>query len=705
MPQTILLIVNDSADAAAFQGALTGSSDGPFKVEWLGNCSEAVERLAREGEQEKRGVEAIAAVLVDLFLSDSQGIETFNRLYLAAPQIPILILSTLEDEAVARQALQQGAQDYLLKAHLNAYTLPKALASMLERAAISEALFDEKERAKVTLDSIGDAVISVDTECRVTYLNPVAERMTGWSQQEAAGLPVEDVFRVVDADTRAAAANPMQRAIKENHTVDLAGNCLLIRRDGFEAPIEDSVAPIHDRRGNATGAVMVFHDVTAARKQAVRMTHLAQHDALTDLPNRNLLNDRAQQVIALANRHRHKVALLFLDVDRFKHINDSLGHLMGDRLLQSIAERLLACVRSSDTVSRQGGDEFVILLSDVTTAHDAAVLADKVLLALCTPHRIDGHDLHVTVSVGIALYPENGTDVATVMKNADAAMYLAKHRGRNNYQFFKDDGGSSAVERQLMESDLRHAIERHEFVLHYQPKITLATGTIIGAEALIRWTHRRFGPVPPAQFIPIAEACGLIVPISRWVLREACRQAVAWQDAGWPAICMAVNVSTVDLRARGFVAAVQEILAETGLAAHCLELEMTETFLSEDSKSTTAVLQALTEMGVHLALDDFGTGYSSLSHLKRFPIHGLKIDQSFVRDLATDDDDASIVTAVIGMGRSLNLQVVAEGVETSEQLAFLREHGCPQGQGHYFSRAVPARQFAAMLMAPEMALA
>ena len=694
MAQNILLIQDDPSDANAVREALINSSDGPFKVVWVRRCSEGLERLTGEAEQ---GTDSMTAVLVDLFLPDSHGIETFDRLFRAAPQIPILVLSAAQDEHIAKLAVQHGAQDYLLKGHLDSYLLPKALGSMVERAACAEALFEEKERAQVTLNSIGDAVMSTDVGGRVTYLNIVAERMTGWSRSEAAGHPFEEVFRIVDANTREAIQNPMALAIRENKTVGLTPNCLLIRRDGIEAAIEDSAAPIHDRRGQVTGAVMVFHDVSTARELSLRISYLAQHDNLTDLPNRVLLNDRLTQAMALAHRHRRKLAVLFLDGDRFKHINDSLGHVIGDRLLQSVAQRLLDCVRRSDTVSRQGGDEFVILLSEVTHPQDAAVSAEKILLAMNAPHRIGQHDVHLTMSIGIVTYPDDGTDAETLVRNADFAMYHAKNSGRNNYQFFKPEMNVRAVERQSLENGLRDAIDRKEFVLHYQPKMNLETGAIIGVEALIRWHHPERGLVPPVQFIPIAEDCGFIVPIGQWVLREACHQARAWQDSGLRPVRIAVNVSAVELRASDFVAGVNDILTETGLDPRYLELELTESFLMQDSKSTVAVLQALKGMGVQLALDDFGTGYSSLSYLKRFPIDTLKIDQSFVRDLTTDADDASIVTAVISMGKSLHMGVVAEGVETREQLAFLREQSCPEGQGYYFSRPVVAEEFTQLL--------
>jgi len=631
-------------------------------------------------------------MLVDLLLPDCQGIATFDRLFHAAPQIPILVLSAAQDEEVAKLSVQHGAQDYLLKSHLDAYLLSKALGSMIERAAIAEALFNEQERAQVTLNSIGDAVMSTDVWAQVTYLNVVAEALTGWSRKEAAGHPVEEVLRLIDASTRAVTQNPVALAIRENKPIVLSPNCVLVRRDGVEADIEDSTAPIHDRHGRVTGAVMVFHDVSATRALSGRMLHLAQHDGLTDLPNRILFSDRLTEAIAAAHRYRRRLAVLFLDLDRFKHVNDSLGHQIADRVLQSVASRLHACVRASDTVARQGGDEFVILLSEVTHAQDAAVSAEKILQVVRTLRRIDEHDLHLTASIGIATYPDDGADAETLLRNADLAMYHAKDNGRNNHQFFTTDMNRRTVERQSLEVDLRLALENQEFELFYQPKVSLATGAITALEALIRWHHPERGLVSPAQFIPVAEACGVIVPIGQWVMREACRQTRAWRDAGLPPVRIAINVSPRELREKDFVATVRATLAEAGLEPDNLELELTETFLMQDSTLTGTVLQALKGLGVTLALDDFGTGYSSLSHLRRFPIDTLKIDQSFVRDLATDADDANIVSAMISMGESLHMRVVAEGVETRDQLAFLQELGCPEAQGYYFSRPVAAGQ-------------
>lgn len=431
-----------------------------------------------------------------------------------------------------------------------------------------------------------------------------------------------------------------------------------------------------------------------------RMAHLAQHDALTDLPNRILLNDRLVQALALAQRQCKRMAVMFLDLDRFKNINDSLGHAIGDQLLQSVARRLTATVRNSDTVCRQGGDEFVILLADVDQAEDAASSAQKILTALAASHRIDHFELHVTVSIGISIYPDDGQDAETLIKNADTAMYQAKESGRNHYQLFAQNMNAQAVERHSIESGLRNALERQEFVLHFQPKINLVSGAISGIEALIRWQHPQRGLILPEQFVGIAEECGLIVPIGEWVLREACTQAQRWQSAGLAPVTVAVNISTVQFRQKTFIETLVDILQETGLAADCLELELTESVLMQDAEATISVLRVLKSMGVRLAIDDFGTGYSSLSYLKRFPIDTLKIDQSFMQDIthvSANSDDAAIVSAVVGMGKSLNQCVVAEGIETREQMAFLQARGCGEGQGFYFSEPVTADEVMALL--------
>ncbi len=564
-------------------------------------------------------------------------------------------------------------------------------------AQTEEALFVEKERAEVTLNCIGDAVICTDLAGNLTFLNLVAEKLTGWSRQEAAGRPMAEILQIVDATSHETTPNPMEMAVGRDRILHLPTNCILVRRDGFEIPIEDSVAPIHDRDGQATGAVIVFRDVSAARAMAQQMAHSAHHDFLTGLPNRVLLNDRVGQAIASAPRHMKKVAVLFLDLDGFKHINNSLGHPTGDKLLQSISKRLVDCVRISDTVSRQGGDEFVVLLSEVEQPEDTAVTARRMLQAVAQPHSIDHHELHVTTSIGVSVYPEDGLDADTLVKNADTAMYQAKENGRQSYQFFKPAMNVRAVERQSIEEGLRRALERKEFALHYQPKINLGTGAITGAEALLRWTHPTRGLISPAQFIPVAEDCGLILPIGAWVFRQACKQARAWADAGLPATTVAVNVSAMEFRDDHFLDGLFAILAETGLNPKSLELELTESVLMKRAGSAASILQALREKGVQVAVDDFGTGYSSLSYLRKFPVDALKIDQSFIRQISAAGDDTAIVTAVIGMARSLDLRVIAEGVETLEELEFLRARKCDEAQGYHFSRPVLPEQFAALL--------
>lgn len=571
----------------------------------------------------------------------------------------------------------------------------KVTRDMTERKEAQDALFVEKERAQVTLNSIGDAVISTDISGNVAFLNHIAEKITGWLQAEAVGRSITEVFRVLDASSRVAIPDLLGMAIGENRPTSLPLNSLLIRRDGVEIPIEDSISPIRDREGRVTGGVIVFRDVTTARELSRQMVHLAQHDFLTGLPNRMCVEDKISSAIVSANRNNGNLAVLFLDLDGFKHINDSLGHLIGDKLLQSVASRLLSCVRGADTVSRQGGDEFIVLLSEVAKAEDPAICARRIASSLEKPHLIDDHELHISASIGVSVFPSDGRDTQTLVKNADTAMYQAKANGRQGYQFFERTMNERAVERQSIEEDLRRALEQREFVLHYQPKIDLTSGRITGAETLLRWTHPIRGTVPPAQFIPIAEDSGLIIPIGKWVLRQACAQAADWIREGLPLGTMAVNISAVEFRNEHFIKDLLATLKDTSLDPSLLELELTESVLMKHIGSTESILKALKTFGVKLAVDDFGTGYSSLSYLRKFPINALKIDRSFVQQISMKE--TSIVSAIISMGRSLGLTVVAEGVETEEELKFLRAHMCEQAQGYYFSRPVPAQAFATLL--------
>lgn len=688
MANRILIITADAEDAAILQNVLNKAKDGPFILEWQQSLADALASLQTG---------CIDAILTDLSLPDSQGIETFDQLFACVPQTPIMTLSEVDDEALAIEAVEHGAQGYLSKGHFGSYLVPQSLRNIIQRKAVEESVFLEKARAEITLNSISDAVIGTDMTGNVDYLNVAAETLTGWSREDARGRPITEVMQIISGATREPLANPIESVLLHNQAKFLTAGAILVKRNGSEAAIEDSAAPIHDSSGQIKGAVIVFHDTTAAQAMTMKMAHLAQHDFLTNLPNRVLLNDRIAQAISLAERQGTTLAVLFLDLDNFKHINDSLGHAVGDQLLQSVTRCLCASVRNSDTVSRQGGDEFVVLLSEAHDAQDSALTAEKILAALARPHAIDQHELHITTSIGISSYPADGRDAETLIKNADTAMYQAKDRGRNNYQFFTQDMNVRAVERQLIECHLHHALERQQFVLHYQPRINLRSGAITGAEALLRWQHPQWGLVAPARFISIAEDCGLIVPIGRWVMREACAQAKRWQNASAEPTTVAVNISAREFRHRDFIAGVRAILSDRGLAPGILQLEVAESVLMRDAKASIEILNQLKDLGIQLAVDGFGTGFSSLSYLNRFPLDTLKIDRSFVREIGSADGTGIIVRAMIAMGSSLNHRVIAEGVEQQSQLAFLQEQLCEEGQGYFFSRPLEVEQFAALL--------
>jgi diguanylate cyclase (GGDEF)-like protein/PAS domain S-box-containing protein len=458
MPLNILLIQSDPANARKIRDALTRYDFGAFDVEWVRCCEDGIARLKTQSMGKAYSSNNIAAVLIDFSLDDGNGNAALPAIFAAAPRMPILVICEKGEEEGAILSMRHGAQDYLLRSQLDSYHLPLTLSNMLGRAVNTASSLQKNDLAEITLNSLGDAVISTDVWCAVTYLNSVAEKLTGWAQEEATGRSIEEVLRIVDSATREPIANPMALVMRENKRAKLAPNCLLIRRDGAEVAIEDSAAPIHDRLGQVSGAVMVFYDVTAAWASSQRMAYLAQHDALTQLPNRLMFNDRLNQAMILARRHQQKLAILFVDIDRFKQVNDSLGHAIGDRLLQSVAERLLACVRGSDTVSRQGGDEFVILLSEVAHASDAGIAAEKILNSLSESHYIEEHELRITASIGVVTYSDGGEDAETLLRNADLAMYRAKSI-RDNYRIFSADVPPSEVGRQSLENEMGCALQ------------------------------------------------------------------------------------------------------------------------------------------------------------------------------------------------------------------------------------------------------
>jgi diguanylate cyclase (GGDEF)-like protein len=459
------------------------------------------------------------------------------------------------------------------------------------------------------------------------------------------------------------------------------------------------ITAVRDASGQLTHYVAIFSDISERKAAQDKIEHLAHHDPLTGLPNRLLLYDRFAQAVAHADRTHSKVALLFLDLDRFKTINDSLGHPVGDKLLQTLAGRLQECIRDTDTISRQGGDEFVILATELRDPDTAAGIAQKMLEQVRQTVDIDGHALNASFSIGISLYPDDGADFDTLLQKSDTAMYHAKDAGRNAYRFFTQQMNIDALERLLIQNRLRRAVEENEFILHYQPQIDLASGRVVGAEALVRWNNPELGLVGPTRFIPIAEESGQIVALGEWVLYEACRQAQAWRIAGLPALTMAVNVSALQIQRGNFVETVIAALSASGLDAAGLELELTESILIQNVEKTLETVRKLQSLGIKISIDDFGTGYSSLSYLKRFAIDRIKIDRSFVRDISSDPEDAAIVRAIIQMARSLHLTTLAEGAETQAQVDYLRQEGCEEIQGFFYSRPLTAENFVEFLSA------
>ena len=553
-----------------------------------------------------------------------------------------------------------------------------------EKARLEHALHDANELAEVTLTSISEAVITVDIESRVTYMNPAAEALCGWGLDQALGHPLDQVASLVRIDT--------QPNVEEPHTMGQPGDLQLLRRDGSRMLVERSLSAIHDRDERMVGTVMVLRDITESRALSSRMTFLAHHDVLTGLPNRLQLNERLGQAITHATNHGNGIAVLFLDLDLFKHVNDALGHHTGDELLQQVARRLQRNIGNLGTVYRTGGDEFVVLLPNVVTRDSVLQIADRLLALSGTPYTVASHELHQAFSIGISLFPEDGYDAATLMMRADAAMYLAKRNGRIATRFYTRELASSVDARIELENSLRRSLRNGDLSLHYQPQVDRLTGRIVGVEGLARW-QRGERLMMPGEFLPIAEETNLIVDIDQWAIRAACRQNRIWQQAGLPPIRVSVNIAAANFDTDDLVDTVVEALKDSGLAAEFLELEVTETTLMRDVQRTDRTLRALKALGVRIAIDDFGTGFSSLSYLGNYGFNVLKIDQSFVRDVS-EPNQAAITRAIISLAAQLQCRTIAEGVETPAQAAWLAANGCDELQGNYFSKPLPAAEFA-----------
>lgn len=654
------------------------------------------------------------AVLLDVNMPGMDGFTVCSMMQ-AHPEgerIPILMLTGLDDVASISRAFELGATDFITKP-IN-WTI---LGHRVQYALRASRAIDELKRSQKRLTNaqriagIGDW--ELDVKKNELYLSDQVFHIFGLPRTSQP-VPLDSFLKSVHRDDVERVRHTIERAVAEGKPCQLEHR--ILRPGGVQRVVyQQGEVTRFGPAGEAIRMVGTTQDITRRKRAEEHIRQLAYYDQLTALPNRLLFVEHLSAVLDEAKRSGRQVAAMFLDLDQFKRINDTLGHALGDQLLHAAGQRLLRSVRGGDavgrldadaarqvgsaTIARLGGDEFTLLLADVQQPEDAASVAQRILDTLAQPLSLGCHEICISASIGIALFPADGKDVDTLLMNADAAMYYAKEQGRNNFQFYDKSMNARALEKLSLESSLRKAVERNEFILHYQPRVDIGTGRIVGTEALLRWNHPERGLVPPAEFIPLAEETGLIVPIGEWAVAAACKQSRAWQDMGLPPVPVAVNISSLHFRRGNLVETVRHALRDSRLESGQLELEVTESVLMQDLQSNLDVLRMLTAMGVNLAVDDFGTGYSSLSYLKRLPLDAIKIDKSFVLDIAHDPDDAAITAAVIAMAHSLKLKVVAEGVENAQQLAFLVRHGCDEYQGHHFSGAVSAGEVVALFEA------
>jgi diguanylate cyclase (GGDEF)-like protein/PAS domain S-box-containing protein len=803
----------NSAKILVVEDEIIVAKDLQNRLRKLGYCVPAIAASAEEAII-KAAEATFDLVLMDIRLrGEMDGVEAAREIH-SRYDIPIVYLTANSDTLTFERVKTTKPQGYIIKP-FKERELYSTIELTLARYHIEKQLREHKQWLETILNSIGDGVIACDRNRQVTFMNPIAETITGWTEQEACGQATTEVFQIIHSETRCAIAYPLNEVLLSGKVAGIPENTLLISKNGSEIPIDDSIAPIKDENNLINGAVLVFRDIserkqaqvalyrrqqefkalvenapdiisrfnaqlryvyanpaieeltgisaatvigktnaelnmpdtfcwlweknlqevfnskkesefefsflstngtkyyqarlvpgiasngvletvlsisrdiTALKQAEAQLIHNASHDALTGLPNRALFLERLERAI-LHNKRRadYQFAVLFLDLDRFKTINDSLGHAMGDRLLVAFARRLETCLRAGDTVARLGGDEFTLLLDDLKDVNDVKRVANRIQKALQSPFNLKGHDIFVTASIGIALNATDYAQAEDLLRNADIAMYRAKVLGKARSELFNAEMYAQATQRLQLETDLRRALDRQEFLIHYQPIVSLLSDKIIGFEALLRWQHPQQGLIPPAQFIPIAEETGAIVPIGYWILKEACRQMSFWQNK-FPhtaSLTISINLSSKQFSQPDIIEQIAQVLIETGLEPNCLKLEITESVLMENTQMAKMRLARLQQMNIQLHLDDFGTGYSSLSYLHRFPSSAVKIDRSFVSQIGANGENLEIIRAIVSLANSLNIVAIAEGVETVEQLAQLKNLKCQYAQGYYCSR-------------------
>jgi diguanylate cyclase (GGDEF)-like protein/PAS domain S-box-containing protein len=635
-------------------------------------------------------------VMLDVVLPDGDGIHlcAYWRNTPQGQNVPIAVVTGLEDVDSIRLAYQSGATDFITKPinwgalGYRARYILRAHRAMLK---LSQSENQLRLAAKV-FESSNEAIMVTDGQNKVLSINKTFEKITGYAEAEVLGK--DPSMLGAGQSTRSFFRN-LWATLEE--TGAWQGEMPNRRKNGEFYPAWFSISQIRDSHGKPENHIAIFSDITNRKQQEAQIEYLAYHDALTGLPNRRLLSDRLAMAISQTDREENSLALLFIDLDRFKNINDSLGHHMGDELLRQVGTRLVASVRAGDTVSRLGGDEFVVLCPSCGGAKDVSSMCEALIHKMSAPYRVESQELHITPSIGIALFPDDGEDVNTLIKNADAAMYQAKDSGRSTFQFYMRDLNEKTLERLQLETRLRKAIDSSEFVLYYQPKIDAQTGQFKGVEALIRWQDPLHGLIPPIKFIPLAEETGLIQQIGDWVLQESCQQIRRWQEQGLGGIQVAVNISGRQFRLMDLAEKIPDILKGCGVSACLIELELTESMLMKNNEKSVQMLKSLKEQGFSVAVDDFGTGFSSLNYLRHFPVNILKIDQSFVREMMDDPATLAIVESIIALANALGMKTVAEGVETPQQRAALQEKGCHILQGYLISRPMPASDFSAWL--------